>query len=71
MNMNKTLPTKRQQEYIDVILGFIDRNGYCPTIRQIGRLVKVSSSATVFSMLVLLKERGLFDIEYYRKQDNS
>lgn len=50
--------TERQQEYVDAIIEFVQEYRRLPSIRDIGYLVGVSSSATVFNMLQKLRSKG-------------
>ncbi len=51
--------TERQQKILDVIQDHIDRLGYPPTIREIGRAVGISSTSVVNYHLNKLKKSGL------------
>ena len=50
--------TKKQQQILDAIL-FLIRQGGPPTVREVGKLVGLSSPATVSKHLKALKEAGL------------
>lgn len=50
--------TKRQKEIYDFIRDFIERNGYAPTLEEIGRQFRLSSVATVHKHLTNLEQRG-------------
>lgn len=50
--------TERQQKILDVIQDHIDRLGYPPTIREIGRAVGISSTSVVNYHLNKLKNSG-------------
>lgn len=50
--------TKRQKEIYDFIRDFIERNGYSPTLEEIGRQFRLSSVATVHKHLTNLEQRG-------------
>lgn len=52
-------PTKKQAEVLNFIKKFIVENGYPPSIREIGKGLDLSSSATVFVHLRNLEEKGL------------
>ncbi len=52
-------PTKKQTEVLTFIKKFIVENGYPPSIREIGKGLDLSSSATVFVHLKNLEEKGL------------
>src|ERR1700755_918200 len=51
--------TKRQQEIFDFIKRYSDRNGYPPTVRDIGKAVGLASSSTVHAHLANLEKIGL------------
>ncbi len=51
--------TKRQKQLYDYIDDFIARNGYAPTLEEIGEQFKLSSLATVHKHLSNLEEKGL------------
>ena len=50
--------TKRQREILDFITEFIENNGYSPSIREIGKNFKLSSTATIHTHLNNLKSKG-------------
>ncbi|NLA33033.1 MAG: transcriptional repressor LexA, partial [Mollicutes bacterium] len=52
-------PTKKQTEVLTFIKKFIVENGFPPSIREIGKGLNLSSSATVFVHLKNLEEKGL------------
>lgn len=56
--MNKTAPTKRQQQILDFIMEQTRRKGYPPSVREIGAAVGLSSSSTVHSHLMALEKQG-------------
>lgn len=51
--------TERQKEILDVIKKFIAKRGYPPTVREIGKEIGLSSSATTHFHLSKLEEKGL------------
>ncbi len=51
--------TRRQREMIDCIDQFIVRNGYSPTLDELGGLMGLSSLATVHKHLQNLEAKGL------------
>ncbi len=51
--------TERQQQVLDFIRAFSRRTGYPPTVREIGRELKLSSPSTVHVHLANLERRGL------------
>lgn len=50
--------TKRQQQILDFIRSEIHRQGYPPSVREIGEAVGLSSSSTVHSHLAALQTKG-------------
>ena len=50
--------TRRQREVLDVIRLFIERNGYSPSLEEIGVELGLSSVATVHKHVSLLVEKG-------------
>lgn len=57
--------TKRQSDILVAIKKAIAEKGYPPTVREIGKMVGLSSSATIQFHINKLKEKG------YLKNDNS
>jgi len=51
--------TRRQREVLDVIREFIARNGYSPSLEEIGGVLGLSSVATVHKHVTHLVEKGL------------
>src|SRR5689334_5287327 len=51
--------TKRQQEILDFIKRYSAKQGYPPTVRDIGKAVGLTSSSTVHAHLANLEKRGL------------
>jgi repressor LexA len=51
--------TKRQQEILDFIKRYSAKQGYPPTVRDIGKAVGLTSSSTVHAHLSNLEKRGL------------
>lgn len=57
--MKKQLPlTKRQNEILDYIRGFIESNDYAPSYREIAKSLKLSSVATVAEYINVLELKG-------------
>jgi repressor LexA len=50
--------TKRQKEILDFIAGFIERNGYSPSMEEIAENFNIASLNAVFKHLEALKSRG-------------
>jgi repressor LexA len=51
--------TKRQQEIFDFIKRYSAKNGYPPTVRDIGKAVGLASSSTVHAHLANLEKLGV------------
>ena len=50
--------TRRQRQVLDVIRDFIDRNGYSPSLGEIGDELGLSSVATVHKHVSHLVQKG-------------
>jgi repressor LexA len=50
--------TKRQKEILDFVTGFIDRNGYSPSMEEIAEHFHFASLNAVFKHLEALESRG-------------
>lgn len=50
--------TYKQSEVLECISDFIKENGYSPTIRELGELLGLSSTSTVFVHLKNLVNKG-------------
>ena len=57
--------TKRQQDTLKAIKIFISKNGYPPTVREIAKLMDLSSPATIQAHLEMLEKKG-----YIKKRGN-
>jgi repressor LexA len=51
--------TRRQKEILDFLNGYIDREGYAPTIEEIAEHFSLRSLATVHKHLTNLQDKGL------------
>lgn len=51
--------TGRQQEILDFLVDYVDRQGYPPTVREIGEAVGLASPSTVHAHLANLERAGL------------
>lgn len=54
---NKPL-SRRQSEALDFIKAFVAKNGYPPTVREIGENLGLQSSSTAFNLLEQLVKKG-------------
>ncbi len=50
--------TKRQQEIYDFVVRYADKNGYPPTVREIGEAIGLASPSTVHAHLANLERDG-------------
>lgn len=53
--------TERQNEYLRTIAQLIEKNGYPPTVREVGKALGIKSSSTVAGMLQRLQRHGLIE----------
>lgn len=58
--------TEKQTMILDILKKLIAKNGYPPTVREIGEAAKLSSPATIHFHLKQLEEKG-----YIKKDDNK
>lgn len=58
--------TKRQEDILRTVKKFMAKNGYPPTVREIGASLKLSSPATTHFHLTKLEEKG-----YIKKNDSK
>lgn len=50
--------TEKQQKILNIIKNYIDKEKISPTIREIGKLAGLSSTATVSSYIERLEDKG-------------
>jgi repressor LexA len=60
--------TKRQREILDYLNDFIQKNGYAPSLEEIGRRFGLSSLATVHKHLTNLQEKGFIKRAWNRSR---
>ena len=53
--------TKKQKNILDFIKSYTKKNGYSPTLEEIGKHFKLSSVATVHQHVAALKQKGYLD----------
>ena len=58
--------TGKQQVILDILKKLVAKNGYPPTVREIGEAAHLSSPATIHFHLTKLEEKG-----YIKKNDNK
>lgn len=61
--------TDKQKECLIIINLFIKHKGYSPTVREIAKEMNISSPATVYHHLKLLKQKGY--ITWEEKQSRT
>lgn len=52
------MPTEKQIRILRLISDFTNKNGYSPTVRELGRLANLSSSSTIHGYLRRLESQG-------------
>src|SRR6201987_6573194 len=60
--------TKRQREILDFLTDFIQKNGYAPSLEEIGHRFGLSSLATVHKHLTNLQEKGFIKRAWNRSR---
>ncbi len=50
--------TSKQERVLEAIKIFMAKNGYPPTVREIGTMINLRSSATIHAHITLLEEKG-------------
>jgi repressor LexA len=60
--------TKRQREILDYLTEFIQKNGYAPSLEEIGKRFGLSSLATVHKHLTNLQEKGFIKRAWNRSR---
>jgi repressor LexA len=50
--------TEKQKKILEVLEEFILEHGYSPTIRQLGKLVKIASPSAVYKHILSLEKKG-------------
>jgi repressor LexA len=60
--------TKRQKELLDYLESHIKRQGYAPTLEEIGRHLRLGSIATVHKHLSNLEEKGVIRRKWNRSR---
>jgi len=53
--------TKRQKETLEYVKGFIDENGYSPTLQEIGQYFGLSSPSTIHEHIAILNKKGYLE----------
>lgn len=50
--------TKHQEKILNIIKDFINKNGYSPTVREIGKISDLKSTSTIKTYLDILYTKG-------------
>ena len=50
--------TKKQEKIYNILKEFISENGYAPTVREIMKIAKLNSPATIHEHLKRLEDKG-------------
>lgn len=53
--------TPKEKEVLRALKDYIEKYGYAPSFREVGTMMGISSSATIFHHLVNLKKKGYID----------
>lgn len=53
--------TDRESEVLDIIVEYINKNGYAPSVREIGEIVGLKSSSTTHKYLKKLESKGYIE----------
>lgn len=54
--------TPRQQETLDLLVGYVNSNGYPPTCQELAELLGVASANAAFSHLKALQRKGFITL---------
>lgn len=69
--MPQPVMTDRQSEILDFIRGYIERHGYGPTLREIGKQFKIGSPNGVAGHIRALKRKGLIENHSHKSRTLS
>lgn len=58
--------TKREKEVLKATIDYIEKHGYVLSVREIGDIIGLKSSSTVYSHLTKLEDKG-----YIERKSNS
>ncbi len=50
--------TEKQEQILEALEGFILEHRYSPTIRQLGKLVRIASPSAVYKHILSLEKKG-------------
>ena len=60
---NESLGQKRREQMLEAIVGFMLEKGYPPSVREIGKMVGLSSTSSVNAHLRRMAETGMINME--------
>jgi repressor LexA len=66
VNRTRIKLTERQRKVLEAIEDFILEHGYAPTIRQLGKLLRMANPSAVFKHILSLEKKG-----YVRREDGE
>ena len=50
--------TEKELEILNIIIDFIDDNGYAPSVREVCKITKLKSTSSVHTYFKSLQEKG-------------
>lgn len=53
--------TKRESDTLNVLVEYINQNGYAPSVREIAEIIGVKSTSTVHNYLKGLQNKGFIE----------
>jgi SOS-response transcriptional repressor LexA len=56
--------TKRQNEVLMAIVQYLEKHHYPPTMKEIGKMLNISSTSTIFAHLEKLRRAGYITWEF-------
>ena len=65
--MNRDL-SEKQLILLKAIKKFIDKKGYSPSVRELCKMTKKKSPATIKAMLDILKDKGYVDFKHNKNR---
>ncbi len=65
IRMKKTRKINRKQQVYEAITGFMLKNGYPPSMRELSELTGLKSICSISQYMTKLKEEGQIDFDPY------
>ena len=62
----RRLLTRRQYEVLKLVVDYLREHGYPPTVREIGRALRITSASTVYDHLSRLEKKGFIRLRARR-----